>query len=327
MTNGPNHLHRALGNSGISVTPVALGCWPISGMTSLDVNEQASLETLHAAWDAGINFFDTAYGYGMAGESERLIARALSKRRNEVVLATKGGISWDSSRTRILDGRPETLRRQCEESLRRLNTDHVDLLYLHAPDPNTPIVDSAAELRRIQESGKALAIGASNFSLAQLCEFQAVCPLAAIQPPYNMLQREIEQDILPWCQKLDIAVCVYWPLMKGLLAGKLPREHQFAKGDGRAKYPMFQGVEWQRNQDFIDELRSIAAAAERTVAQVVVSWTIHQPGITAALCGAKRPEQIRETAGALGWELSADLLSRIDQAIAKRGAVVARPAV
>ena len=293
----------------------------------MDVNEQASLDTLYAAWDAGINFFDTAYAYGMAGESELLIARALSEHRSQVVLATKGGIAWDSNRNRILDGRPATLRRQCDESLRRLKTDHVDLLYLHAPDPQTPISESAAELRRIQESGKASAIGVSNFSLPELIEFQNVCPLAAIQPPYNMLQRDIELDILPWCREHNVAVCVYWPLMKGLLAGKLPRDHRFEKGDGRAKYPMFQGDEWQRNQDFIDELRSIAAAAERTVAQIVVNWTIHQPDITAALCGAKRPEQIRETAEATGWKLSADLLLRIDQALAKRGATVTRQAV
>jgi aryl-alcohol dehydrogenase-like predicted oxidoreductase len=318
---------RTLGPSGIHVSPVALGCWPISGMTSLDVNEQDSLATIRAAMDSGINFLDTAYAYGRTGESERLIARAIAGRRESVVIATKGGIAWDQDGNRVIDGRPETLRRQCEESLQRLATDHVELLYLHAPDPRTALEESAAELKRLQDAGKTRAVGVSNFSLAQLQTFHAVCPIAAFQPPYNMLQREIERDTLPWCRERNIAVCVYWPLMKGLLAGTLSREHVFQPGDGRAKYPMFQGDEWQRNQDFIDELRAIAAETGRTVAQLVINWTIHQPGITAALCGAKRPEQIRETAGALGWNLNEAHQARIEAALAKRGRPLTRTAV
>ena len=296
-------------------------------MTSLDVNEADSLATLHAALDAGINFFDTAYAYGPAGESERLIARTMAGRRGDIVIATKGGIEWDAAGQRVIDGRPATLRRQCEESLRRLNVEHVELLYLHAPDPNTPLAESAAALAELKRAGKARAIGVSNFSLPQLAEFHAVCPIAAFQPPYNMLQRDIERDTLPWCRERGIAVCIYWPLMKGLLAGKLTREHAFQPRDGRAKYPMFQGPEWQKNQDFLDELRAIAAEIGKTVAQVVVNWTIHQPGITAALCGAKRPEQIRETAGALGWRLSRPQLDRIDAALTRRGPTVTRGAV
>jgi aryl-alcohol dehydrogenase-like predicted oxidoreductase len=318
---------RPLGQSGICVTPVALGCWPISGMTSLDVNESDSLATLHAALDSGINFLDTAYGYGTGGESERLIARAIAGRRDQVVIATKCGIHWAADRSRVIDGSPATIRRECEESLRRLATDRVDLLYLHAPDPNTPLAESAGELRRLMEEGQTRAIGVSNFSLAQVREFHAVCPVTAVQPPYNMLQRDIERDLVPWCRERGVAVCVYWPLLKGLLAGKLPRDYVFRPGDGRAKYPMFQGQEWQKNQDFLDELRTIAAESGKTVAQLVVNWTIHQPGITAALCGAKRPDQVLETIGALGWQLSPDQLARIDQALARRGMPLVRGAV
>jgi aryl-alcohol dehydrogenase-like predicted oxidoreductase len=296
-------------------------------MTSLDVNEADSLATIHAALDAGINFLDTAYAYGPVGESERLIARAIAGRRGDVVIATKCGIEWDARGQRVIDGRPATLRRQCEESLRRLATDCVELLYLHAPDPNTPLAESAGELRRLMEEGKARSIGVSNVSAAQLAEFHAVCPVSAVQPPYNILQREIERDVVPWCRERGIAICVYWPLLKGLLAGKLPRDHVFLPGDGRAKYPMFQGDEWRRNQDFLDDLRAIAADVGKTVAQVVVNWTIHQPGITASLCGAKRPDQIRETAGALGWRLSAQQLARIDAALARRGTPLVRSAV
>jgi aryl-alcohol dehydrogenase-like predicted oxidoreductase len=318
---------RPLGSTGILVSPVALGCWPISGMTSLDVNEADSLATIEAALDDGINFLDTAFAYGAEGESERLIAQAIAGRRNEVVIATKGGICWSPDKNRVLDGSPATLRRQCEESLRRLATDHVELLYLHAPDPNTPLAESAATLRQLQAEGKTRAVGVSNFTRAQLEEFHSVCPIAAFQPPYNMLQRDIERDSLPWCRERNVAVCIYWPLMKGLLAGKLLRDHVFRQGDGRAKYPMFQGEEWRRNQDLLDALRQIASQAGKTVAQVVVNWTIHQSGITAALCGAKRPDQIRETAGALGWRLTVEQLKQIDAALARRGTPFTRAAV
>src|SRR5262245_41754883 len=229
---------RPLGQTGIRVSPIALGCWPISGMTSLDVNEADSLATLHAALDAGINFLDTAYAYGAAGESERLIARAISGCRDNVVIATKCGIHWAADGTRVFDGSPATIRHQCEMSLRRLGTEYVELLYLHAPDSNSPLAESAEALRRLMQDGKARSIGVSNLTLEQLAEFQTVCPISAVQPPYNMLQREIERDIIPWCRERGIGVCVYWPLLKGLLAGKLPRDHAFQPGDGRAKYPM-----------------------------------------------------------------------------------------
>lgn len=315
---------RPLGLSGIRVSPVALGCWPIAGMTSLDVNDPDSLATVQAAVDAGINFLDTAYCYGAHGESEQLIARAVGQRRHEVVLATKGGIAWDAAGRQVLDARPATLRRQCDESLRRLQTEAVDLLYLHAPDPQTPVAESAGALRELLQAGKTRCVGASNLTLAQLREFHAVCPLAAFQPPYNMLQRQIEQDTLPWCREHQVAVTVYWPLMKGLLAGQLTRDHVFRPGDGRAKYPMFQGAEWQKNMDFVDRLRDIAREAGKTVAQVVVNWTIHQPGVTAALCGAKRPPQIAETAGALGWQLSPAHRQLIDDALRARGEPVVK---
>jgi aryl-alcohol dehydrogenase-like predicted oxidoreductase len=318
---------RPLGRTDIQISPVALGCWPIAGMTSLDVNERDSLATLEACLELGVNFLDTAYCYGAHGESEKLIARALGHRREELVIATKCGIHWDENVQQVRDGRPATLAREVDESLRRLKTDRVELLYLHAPDPNTPVTESAGELRRIMEAGKARSIGVSNFSLDQLIAFHAVCPITAFQPPYNMLQRQIETELLPWCMANNVAVIVYWPLMKGLLAGKLSRDHVFKSGDGRPKYPMFQGEEWQKNQDFVDELRAIAAETGHSVAQVVINWTMHQPGITAALCGAKRPDQIRDNAGAMGWKLSQAQLAKIDAALERRGEPVVRRAV
>ncbi|MFM2096007.1 MAG: ral stress protein 69 [Planctomycetota bacterium] len=318
---------RVLGRTDIAVSAVALGCWPIAGMTSLDVNDQDSLATLHAAWDAGINFLDTAYCYGPNGESETLIARALGSRRNELVIASKGGIHWDAKGVRQIDGRSATILRECEVSLKRLATDRIDLHYLHAPDPAIPIEESAAGFRRLLDQGKIRAAGVSNASLEQLRAFHAICPISAFQPAYNMIMRQIESDTLPWCMEQQVSVVVYWPLMKGLLAGKLAREHRFDPRDGRAKYPMFQSPEWERNQDLVDALREIARDLGRSVADVVVNWTIHRPGITSALCGAKRADQIRESAAALQWQLTAEQTARIDAAIQHRGDAVVRSAV
>lgn len=317
---------RQLGQTGIYVTPIAMGCWPISGITSIDVNETDSLATLSAAFEAGINFFDTAYCYGYQGESERMIARAVGANRNEIVIATKGGIHWENGK-QVRDARPATLKQQCEESLRRLATDCVELLYLHAPDPRVPIAESAGALRELLAAGKTRSVGLSNATPDEMREFAAVCPLTAYQPHYNMLQREIETTHLPWCREHQVSVIVYWPLMKGLLAGKLSRDHVFNPRDGRRKYPMFHGEEWQKNHDFLDKLRPIAAESGKSVAELVINWTIHQPGITAALCGAKRPEQIRANAGGMGWRLSAEQAARINRALAERGTAASRGAV
>jgi len=310
---------RPLGRTDINISPVPLGCWPIAGMTSPGVNDDDSLATILACFELGINHLDTAYCYGRQGESERLIARALGDRRDEMVIATKGGLHWSDEGKMVHDARPETLRRQCEESLARLATDRVELLYLHAPDENVPVAESAGALRDLMRQGKTRSVGVSNVTLAQLEAFAAECPVTAYQPPYNMLQRGIEADTLPWCREHGVSVIVYWPLLKGLLAGKIGRDHVFDPSDSRCKYPMFRPPQWEKNHDFLDTLRPIAAEAGKTVAQLAVNWTIHRPGVTAALCGAKRPDQIRETAGSAGWQLTEAQLSRIDHALAQRG--------
>jgi aryl-alcohol dehydrogenase-like predicted oxidoreductase len=314
---------RPLGDTDINVSPVALGCWPIAGVTTLDTNEADSIATSQACFDLGINHLDTAYVYGPNGESETLVGRAVVGRRDEMIIATKCGIHYRGS-AMVNDGRPERLRAECEESLRRLGTDHMDLLYLHAPDENVPIEESAGALRALMHEGKTRAVGASNCTIEQLEAFTAVCPLAAVQMPYNMLQRDIEQRTIPWCRERNIAVMAYWPLMKGLLAGRLPRGHQFNHRDSRRNYPMYQGDEWQKNQDFVARLREASALSGHTVAQLVVNWTINQPGITAALCGAKRPWQIEELACAMGWTLNDEQRTMIDAALVERGKALAK---
>ncbi len=315
--------YRELGGMGLRVSVVAMGCWPISGLTSLDVNRDDSLETIREAFSGGVNFFDTAWSYG---SSEELLAEALGPQRESVVIATKGGLDREQGR-QFHDAKPASLKRQCEGSLRRLGTDRVELYYLHARDPAVPVSESAGAIAELISAGKVRGAGASNLTLAELQEFHDVCPLTAIQPAYNMLQREIEQDILPWCREQGIAVCVYWPLLKGLLAGKLPRDHVFPEGDGRRKYPMFQGTEWIKNQDLLDDLRLIAGRAGVALSTLVVAWTVRQAGITTALCGAKRPWQIRESAVAGGFELTQDILDDIETALQRRGVAVTRAAV
>ncbi|QDU57464.1 aldo/keto reductase [Aeoliella mucimassa] len=309
---------RKLGTSGCSVAPIALGCYPIAGVTTLGANEADSIATIQACFDLGINHLDTAYVYGEHGESENLIRQAIAGRRDEVVIATKGGIHFESG-SMVNDARPETLLRECDESLQRLGTDRVELYYLHSPDRERPIEESAAAIAKLIEQGKVLSAGLSNATPEEMEAFHAVCPLSMVQLPYNMLQRGIEQRTVPWCQENGIGIAVYWALMKGLLAGKLPRDGQLAEGDSRRKYPMFQGEEYRKNLDFVDRLREIAEPVGLSVAQLVVAWTIRQPGITVALCGAKRAYQITETAVAQQVELTPEVLQAIDDALAERG--------
>ncbi|WP_417848568.1 aldo/keto reductase [Thalassoglobus sp.] len=319
--------HRQIGKSNLYVSPVAMGCWPITGITSTNVTEEHSLATLRAAFDSGINFFDTAYIYGYEGESERLIARALGDVRDKIVIASKCGLHWGSDQKQARDARPETIKKECEESLQRLNTDRIDLYYLHAPDPNVPIAESAGAIGELLSEGKILAAGVSNFTeISQYEEFHAVCTISADQPFYNMLQREIEREQLPWCLKNNVSVNPYWPLMKGFLAGKIKRDHVWAPNDGRQRFPVFVGEEWEKTHAFLDEIRPIAAEAEMTVAQLAIAWVIAQPGIGAALCGAKRPEQIQETAQAMNHTLTQSQLAKIAQAIQNRGEVNRHPA-
>jgi aryl-alcohol dehydrogenase-like predicted oxidoreductase len=319
---------RSVGRSGLTVGPLGLGCWPLAGMTRAGITPAAAMATVAAALDAGIVHLDTAYCYGEAGESERAIARALTGRRREAaVIASKCGIHWESGRKQCVDGRPERIRAEVEESLARLGTDHLDLLYLHAPDPTIPIEESAGELAKLVAAGKTRGVGVSNVSLPQLQRFAATCPLSACQLHYNMLQREIEAEILPWCRDHGVAMFVYWPLMKGLLAGTMARDLAFPPTDSRHKYPMFNGAEFQRNLDFVDALRPIARRLGCTLPDLVLAWTAEQPGITCVLFGATSPEQVHVNSRALLCRLDDTARRDIAAAILARGPVASRRAV
>ncbi len=310
-------LRRPLGKTEIEVSPVAMGCWPIAGMTSLGVNDADSLATLHAAIDDGVNFFDNAYGYGANGESERLLGRALKDRdasqRQSLVIASKAGMHWEANGERKFDASPQRIVSQCEESLRRMGVDRIDVYYLHAFDPAVPLEVSACAFAKLLEQGKVGCVGVSNLTIAQMETFTTACPISVVQPPFNMLQQQIQGDLIPWCQARDIAVVSYWPLMKGLLAGGIRRGHVFEKNDKRLTYDVFQGSAFERAQLLLDFLDPIATKYGVTVAEVVVNWTFNQPGITACLCGAKRDWQIQQSAAAMELEISQDDLMSLDQ--------------
>lgn len=311
------NMQRRLSDTGISIAPVGLGCWPLAGMTSGDIGDDAAVEIVHAALDAGVNHLDTAHAYGRGGESELRLRKALGKRRNEAVLATKVGLYWNAEGELTRDSSPGALRRMCQTSLARLGTDHVELLYLHVPDGKTPIAESAGELKRLRDEGKARCIGVSNCTVEEMERFATECPIAACQPRYNMLQRDIEADVLPWCREHDVSILAYEPLAMGLLTGKFTRGHVFAETDWRRNSPLFQGNAWTENLQLVDRLRPVAEDLGCTLPALVVAWTIHRPGITAALCGAKRPEQIRDTAAAM--EISAELLRTMQRRLFEAG--------
>lgn len=328
---------RPLGSSPVSVGPLGLGCWPLAGMTRAGVTHQAAVATVRAAIDAGIAHLDTAYCYGEHGESERAIREALEgigpSARDTVVIASKCGIHWepdangDPPRRQVVDGRPERLRAEVQESLERLGTDHLDLLYLHCPDPNVPIEESAGELCRLMQAGKARAIGLSNAGFDLIQRFAAECQLSACQFHFNMLQREIKREILPWCMAHGVAMVVYWPLMKGLLAGKMHRGQTFPTSDSRHKYPVFLGNEFAKNLDFVDALRPVTHRLGVSMADLVLSWTAEQPGITSVLFGATTPEQVAENVCALACRLDDQARDAIAAAIAARGPVAGGRAI
>jgi len=288
-----------LGRTGLKVSRVCLGTMNYGWR----MGEEASVRMTHAAIDAGIDHLDTAHAYGKEGESEVRVGKALAGRREEVVLATKVGLYWNAEGELTRDSSPAALRRMCEASLKRLDTDRVELLYLHIADGKTPIAESAGELKRLCDEGKTQSVGVSNTSVEEMEQFAAECPIAACQPRYNMLQRDIESDVLPWCIDHGVSVLAYEPLALGLLTGKFTADHVFAESDWRRNSPLFQGEAWRKNLDMVEKLRPIADDLGCSMAALVVAWTIHQKGITAALCGAKRPEQICDTVTALGIPL------------------------
>jgi aryl-alcohol dehydrogenase-like predicted oxidoreductase len=288
----------------------------MAGISSLGVDDAQSEATIHAALDYGINHFDTAYSYGYDGRSDRVLRTALGSRKEQVIISSKVGTHYAPDRTRVMDASPARLKQQAEEIRQRLGLDCVDVLYLHCPDGITPIETSAEALADLVHQGIVRYVGLSNGSLEETFRFAQVIPPIVLQPPFNMLQQETLDKLRPYLIEHGCGVAGYWPLMKGLLAGAMKRDHVFDPMDKRLTYPIFQGRAWQRAQDLLDVLRQIALSRQWSVARLVIHWTMQQPHITTVLCGAKHPSQIIESAMAMQGDLPPETMHEIDKAIA-----------
>jgi len=324
--------HLPLGLSEINASVVGLGTWGIGGWLWGGVDEQQAITAIHDAIDHGIDLIDTApiYGFGL---SERIVGRAIRDRRDHVVLATKCGMVTHTTRgehktNADLSGRaehghirihvyldPASIREELEASLKRLGTDRIDLYQTHWQDPTTPIDDTMAELTKLKDEGKIRAVGVCNASPEQMDQYRAHGELSSDQEKYSMLDREIEQTNLPYCREQHLAVLAYSPLARGLLTGKIGADAAFDTADHRSSDEQFTPENITAVNKMLDAMKPIAEAHRITVAQLVIAWTLHQPGVTHALCGARTPDHAAANAVAGSVELTEDELSQLAAAI------------
>jgi len=303
----------ALGNSGISSSRIGLGTWAIGGWMWGGTDEAQAIATIRSALDRGISLIDTAPVYGF-GTSESIVGKALSTPalRQQAVIATKAGLEWSSGKPRR-DSRPERLRQELEDSLRRLRTDYIDLYQIHWPDPLVPIEDVAAELARMYGAGKIRAIGVSNFDPRQMEAFRAAAPLHTVQPPYNLFERGIDADVLPYAADSGLTVLAYGALCRGLLSGRISADTRFEGDDLRRADPKF--ADARLRSRYIAAVKALDRLARerygRDVLSLAVRWVLDR-GPTVALWGARRPDQLDAVAGALSWKLDAQTMHDID---------------
>jgi methylglyoxal reductase len=318
--------YRPLGQSGIEASVVAFGAWAVGGWFWGGADEQESVEAIRSAIDAGITLIDTAPAYGL-GHSEEIVGKAIQGRRDEVVLATKCGLVWHTDKgTHFFDelGTPirrflgaESIRHEVEQSLRRLQTDVIDLYQTHWQDATTPIEETMLTLLDLKSEGKIRAIGVSNATVEQMDEYREFAPVDSDQEKYSMLDRKIDSEQLPYCEANNIAVLAYSPLVQGLLSGKVAADRELAKDDMRSQDPRFSAENRKKMLVFLEELRPIAEAHSATLAQLAIAWTLAQPGLTHALVGARSPQQAHENAAAADIVLADQELAVIIEALAR----------
>jgi len=304
---------RRIGSLAVSV--VGLGCNNFGGR----IDAAATAKVVEAALDAGINFFDTADVYG-GTKSEEFLGRALGRRREEVVIATKFGMAVDAGRQ---GAKPDYVRRAVEDSLRRLQTDRIDLYQLHQPDPTVPIADTLEALDGLVQAGKVRAIGCSNFSVEQIREAEAALRAGAarflsLQNEYSLFHREPERDVLAECERRGIAFLPYFPLASGLLTGKYRKNQPAPQGTRLSSGGRFGRVLTDPNVDRVESLIQFATLRGHTILELAISWLATRPAVASVIPGATSPAQVRANAAAAGWRLAADELAEID-------AIVPRP--
>lgn len=298
----------------LKMSRVGLGTWAIGGAMWGGSDEQESIRTIHAAVDRGITLIDTAPVYGF-GRAEETVGKALAQNntRDRVVLATKAGLDWPDGKIRRNASRGRLLE-EIETSLRRLKTDWIDLYQIHWPDPRVPIEETAQAVEEVRKQGKIRAIGVSNYSPEQMERFRKEAPLHSDQPPYNLLERGIEDDVLPYCRKQGVAVLAYGALCRGLLSGTMSASRRFEGDDLRRFDPKFQPPRFERYLEAVEKLDELARTQYgKRVLPLAVRWVLDQPGVTAALWGARRPDQLSPLEEILGWTLTDHARERIDR--------------
>lgn len=320
-------LMRGIGNSGVTASAVGLGTWAIGGWMWGGTDEAQSVAAIQASLDAGVTLIDTAPAYGL-GRSEEIVGKALSGRRDKAVIATKCGLVWHTHKGRHFfdqDNKPvhrylgrDAIFHEIEESLRRLGTDYIDLYITHWQDPTTPVEETMRALEDLKASGKIRAIGASNVSLADLQAYISVGGLDAIQERFSMIDHEIEADLLPLTTKSGISTLSYSSLALGLLSGAIGPDRVFAGDDQRRENPRFSVANREKATAFSDAIRPVAEKHAASIAQTVIAWTLAQPGITFALCGARNPAQALDNARAGAIRLDADDHLAVNAAISAK---------
>ena len=298
----------------LKVSRIALGTWAIGGWMWGGTNEDESIQTIHAALDRGINLIDTAPVYGF-GRSEEIVGRALAQngRRKQAVIATKVGLAWKDGNP-YRNGSKSRIVQEVEDSLRRLQTDVIDLYQVHWPDPNTAIEETAEAMAALYRAGKIRAIGVSNFSPEQMDAFRAVAPLHTAQPPYNLFERGIEKAVLPYCRDNGITTLVYGSLSRGLLSGRMNAETSFPADDLRHNDPKFQMPRFRQYVTAVEKLDRFARANYgKRVIHVALRWLLDRPGVGVALWGARRPDQLAPVTDVMGWRIDDGAMAEIDR--------------
>jgi aryl-alcohol dehydrogenase-like predicted oxidoreductase len=313
---------RRLGNTDLELTVVGLGTWAMGGPWQYGWGPQDENEAIAAilkAIDLGINWIDTAAIYG-CGHSEELLGIALKKTKIRPIIATKCSLLWNEKKEKIGCLKAESIRKECEDSLKRLGIETIDLYQMHWPDPEIDLEEGWGEMARLQKQGKVRYIGVSNFNVKQLDRIRKIAPVASLQPPYNMNNRGIEKDLLGYCAKNNIGVVTYSPMQRGLLTGKFSKKYlaTLAPDDHRLKSGDYQEPEFSATLALVDKLRPIAERNKRTLAQLAIAWVLRKPEVTSAIVGARKPSQIVETAPAGDWVLTKNDIAEIEKLLAER---------
>jgi aryl-alcohol dehydrogenase-like predicted oxidoreductase len=308
---------KRLGNSDMELTPVGIGAWAMGGggwaFAWGPQDDDESIAAIHEALDRGVNWIDTAAVYGL-GHSEEVVARALEGRANRPYVFTKCERNWDANRQIYKSLKADSIRRECEASLRRLKVDVIDLYQIHWPEPEEDIEEGWTTLAKLQEEGKVRWIGLSNFNAKQMERVRPIAAITNLQPPYSAVSPEIETDILPYCQKHNIGVIVYSPMKSGLLTGKMTKERvaSLPDDDFRKRALAFQEPNLSRNLELAQLMKRIGERHGRTPGEVAIAWTLRHPAVTAAIVGMRSAEQARGVLGALEFRLSAEEIAEID---------------